>query len=103
MFNTFFLIQVCIAENDNEYTSWRIINSSNVSNTIMIMNGFTLESKVSNVVVSKQVMSSSFFPSWLQVVLDLLQWHSKVPALMLEHGATTMLYGHNQQSSRSLG
>jgi hypothetical protein len=54
-----FLIHVCISENDNEYTSWRNINLSNVSNTIMIKNGFTFKSKVSNVVVSKQVMSTS--------------------------------------------
>jgi hypothetical protein len=54
-----FLIHVCISENDDEHTSWRSINSSNVSNTIMIKNGFTFESKVSNMVVSKQVMSSS--------------------------------------------
>nr|TKW27236.1 hypothetical protein SEVIR_3G244650v2 [Setaria viridis] len=40
-------------------------------------------------------MSSSFSLSWLLVVLDLLQWHSKVLALMLEHGATAMLHGHN--------
>jgi hypothetical protein len=38
----------------------------------MIKNGFIFKLKVSNVVVSKQVMSSSFFPSWPQVILDLL-------------------------------
>ena len=54
-----FLIHVCISENNNKHTSWRNINSSNESNTIMIKYGFTFESKVSNVVVSKQVMSSS--------------------------------------------
>jgi hypothetical protein len=64
------------------------INSSNKSNTIMTKNCFTFESKVANVVVSKQVMSLSFSPYWLRVVLDLLQ---KVLALMLEHGATAML------------
>jgi len=56
-----FLIHVCISENDNERTSWHSINSSNVSNTIMIKNGFTFESNVSNVVVSEKVMSSSKF------------------------------------------
>ena len=56
-----FLIHVCISKNDNECTSWRNINSSNVSNTIMIKNGFTFESNVSNVVVSEKVMSSSKF------------------------------------------
>ena len=54
-----FLIHVCISENDNERTSWRSINSSNVSNTIIIKNDFTFESNVSNVVVSEKVMSSS--------------------------------------------
>ena len=54
-----FLIHVCISENNNKHTSWCSINSSNESNTIIIKNGFTFESKVSNVVVSKQVMSSS--------------------------------------------
>ena len=72
-------------------------------NTIMIKNGFTFESNVSNVVVSEKVMSSSFSPSWLQVVLELLQWHSMVCAFMLEHRAMTMLHGHNQQCSPSLG
>jgi hypothetical protein len=48
-----FLVHVCISENENEHTS------SNVSNTIMIKNCFTFESKVSNMVVSKQVVSSS--------------------------------------------
>ena len=99
---TLFLIHICSSENDNEHTSWCIINSSNVSNTIMVKDYFTCESKVINVVVSGLVMSSSFSPSWLQVILDLLQWHSKVLALMLEHGATTMLHGHNQQCSPSL-
>jgi hypothetical protein len=69
----------------------------------MIKNDFTFESKVSNMVVSKHVMSSSFLPSWLQVILDLLQFYSKELALMLEHGATAMLQGHNQQCSPSLG
>jgi len=54
-----FLIHVCISENDNERTLWRSINSSNVSNTIIIKNDFTFESNVSNVVVSEKVMSSS--------------------------------------------
>ena len=98
-----FLIHVCISKNDNECTSWRNINSSNVSNTIMIKNDFTFESNVSYVVVSEKVMSSSFSPSWLQVVLDLLQCHSMVCAFMLEHRAMTMLHGHNQQCSPSLG
>jgi hypothetical protein len=48
-----FFIHVCIFENDNEHTSWHSINSSNVSNTIMIKNCFTFESKVTNVVVSE--------------------------------------------------
>ena len=56
---TLFLIHVCISENDNEHTSWCSINSSNVSNTIMIKDYFTCESKIDNVVVSGQVMSSS--------------------------------------------
>ena len=94
---TLFLIHVCISENDNEHTSWCSINSSNVSNTIMVKDCFTCESKVANVVVSGQEMSSSFSPSWLQVVLDLLQRHAKVLALMLEHRAMAMLPGHNQQ------
>src|SRR5688572_31876205 len=68
---TLFLIHVCISEIDNEHTSWCSINSSNVSHVIMIKNYFTFESKIINVFVSGQVMSSSFFPSWLQVVLDL--------------------------------
>jgi hypothetical protein len=55
-----FLIHVCISKNDNEHTLWRSINSSNVSNTIMTKNCFTFESKFANVVVSEQVMSSSF-------------------------------------------
>ena len=54
-----FLIHICISKNDNESTSWRIINSSNVSNIIMIKNGFTFEFNVSNVIVSEKVMSSS--------------------------------------------
>ena len=54
---TLFLIHVCICEIDNEHTSWCNINSSNVSNTIMVKNCFTCESKVTNVVVSEQVMS----------------------------------------------
>jgi hypothetical protein len=32
-----FSIHVCISENNNENTSWRSINSSNVSNTIMMI------------------------------------------------------------------
>ena len=47
------------SENDNEHTSWCSINSSNVSNTIMVKDCFTYESKVANVDVSGQVMSSS--------------------------------------------
>ena len=93
---TLFLIHVCISEIDNERTSWCSINSSNVSNAIMIKNRFTFASKVANMVVSEPVMSSSFSPSWLQVVLDLLQWHSEVLDFILEHGATTMLHCHNQ-------
>jgi hypothetical protein len=103
VFLILFLIHVCISENDNEHTSWRSSNSSNESNIIMIKNCFTFESKVANVVISEQVMSLSFSPSWLQVVLDLLQWHSKVLALMLAHGVTAMLQGHNQQCSPSSG
>ena len=53
------LIHVSISENDNEHTSWCSINSSNVSNTIMVKDCFTCESKVANVVVSRHVMSSS--------------------------------------------
>ena len=100
---TLLLIHVYISENNNEHTSWCSINSLNVSNTIMIKDYFTCESKVANVVVSRHVMSSSFSPSWLQVVLDLLQWHSKVLALMLEHRAMAILHGHNQQCSLSSG
>jgi hypothetical protein len=44
MFNTLF-IYLCVFENNNENTSWRSINSSNLSNTIMIKNGLTFESK----------------------------------------------------------
>ena len=76
-----FLSMHVFLKNDNKHTSWCSINSSNESNTIIIKNGFTFESKVSNVVVSKHVMSLSFSPSWLQVVLDMLQWHSKMVAL----------------------
>jgi len=92
-----------ISENENVQKSWCSINCSKISNTIMLKNGFTFESKVSNVVVSKQMMPSSFSPSWLQVVLDLLQWHSNVHAFILEHGTTTMLHGHNQQCFPSSG
>ena len=53
---TLFLIHVCISENYNEHTSWCSINSSN---TIMVKDCFTCESKVANVIVSRHVMSSS--------------------------------------------
>ena len=56
---TLFLIHVCISENVNKQTSWCSNNSSNVLNTMMIKNRFTLESKLSIVVVSEMVMPSS--------------------------------------------
>jgi hypothetical protein len=58
VFNTLY-DPLCISNNNNENTSWRSINSSNLLNKIMIKYGFTFESKVSNVVVFKHVMSSS--------------------------------------------
>ena len=73
---TLFLIHVCISENVNKQTSWCSNNSSNVLNTMMIKNRFTLEFKLAIVIISEMVMPSSFSPSWLQVVLDLLWWHS---------------------------
>ena len=43
---TLFLIHVCIFKNNNEHTLWCNINSSNVSNTIIVKDCFTCESKV---------------------------------------------------------
>jgi hypothetical protein len=56
------LIHVCISKNENEHTSWRSINSSNKSNTIMTKNYFTFELKVANVAVSELVKFSSVGP-----------------------------------------
>jgi hypothetical protein len=54
-----FLIQVSTSENEIEQTSWCNINSSNVLHILTIKNRVTFESKVTNMVVSELVMSSS--------------------------------------------
>jgi hypothetical protein len=63
------LIQVSTSENEIEQTSWCSINSLNILHILMIKNHFTFESKVTNMVISELVMSSSFFLCWLQTVL----------------------------------
>jgi hypothetical protein len=57
-----FLILVSTSANEIEQTSWCSINSSYVLNILMIKNCFTFESKATNKVVSRLVMSSS--PCW---------------------------------------